>query len=408
MSLKINANLVIIGNGTSFEKGSIVIDNEKIIYAGNHSEAPSADEEISTPVIMPGMWDTHSHFVGLYKASIEGTIFTKSTLAVLRSTWDTKEALRAGFTSVREVGGLGIPLNQAIQEGVILGPRIYAAGEILSTTGGHGDIHNIPLEFVSLMEGQGLSILCDGVAECLKAVRKQLREGAELIKYCASGGVMSKIDNPMHQQFSHEEQKAIVEEAKRSEVAIAAHCHGSAGIRSALEAGVTTIDHGTYLTEELADLMIEKGAILIPTRYAIEKLLQNVDKEDLPDYVVEKITAMGDQHMDALKIAIRKGVKIAVGTDIFVSGPGNIFTWGENALELKYLVDAGMSEMDAIVAATGNAPATLGPRAPKSGMLKVGYDADILLLEKNPLENIENLLDKSAMTVIKQGKIIKF
>lgn len=219
---------------------------------------------------------------------------------------------------------------------------------------------------------------------------------------------MSKIDNPMHQQFSHEEQKAIVEEAKRSEVAIAAHCHGSAGIRSALEAGVTTIDHGTYLTEELADLMIEKGAILIPTRYAIEKLLQNVDKEDLPDYVVEKITAMGDQHMDALKIAIRKGVKIAVGTDIFVSGPGNIFTWGENALELKYLVDAGMSEMDAIVAATGNAPATLGPRAPKSGMLKVGYDADILLLEKNPLENIENLLDKSAMTVIKQGKIIKF
>lgn len=408
MSLKINANLVIIGNGTSFEKGSIVIDNEKIIYAGNHSEAPSADEEISTPVIMPGMWDTHSHFVGLYKASIEGTIFIKSTLAVLRSTWDTKEALRAGFTSVREVGGLGIPLNQAIQEGVILGPRIYAAGEILSTTGGHGDIHNIPLEFVSLMEGQGFSILCDGVAECLKAVRKQLREGAELIKYCASGGVMSKIDNPMHQQFSHEEQKAIVEEAKRSEVAIAAHCHGSAGIRSALEAGVTTIDHGTYLTEELADLMIEKGAILIPTRYAIEKLLQNVDKEDLPDYVVEKITAMGDQHMDALKIAIRKGVKIAVGTDIFVSGPGNIFTWGENALELKYLVDAGMSEMDAIVAATGNAPATLGPRAPKSGMLKVGYDADILLLEKNPLENIENLLDKSAMTVIKQGKIIKF
>lgn len=408
MSLKINANLVITGNGTSFEKGSIVIENEKIIHVGDHSEAPSADEEISTPVIMPGMWDTHSHFVGLYKASIEGTIFTKSTLAVLRSTWDAKEALRAGFTSVREVGGFGIPLNQAIQEGVILGPRIYAAGEILSTTGGHGDIHNIPLEFVSLMEGQGLSILCDGVPECLKAVRKQLREGAEVIKYCASGGVMSKIDNPMHQQFSLEEQKAIVEEAKRSEVAIAAHCHGSAGIRSALEAGVTTIDHGTYLTEELADLMIEKGAILVPTRYVIEKLLQNVDKEDLPDYVVEKITAMGDQHMDALKIAIRKGVKIAAGTDIFVSGPGNIFTWGENALELKYLVDAGMSEMDAIVAATGNAPATLGPRAPKSGMLKVGYDADILLLEKNPLENIENLLDKSAMTVIKQGIIIKF
>lgn len=408
MSINISADLVITGDGKSYEKGSIVIENDKIIYVGDQSGAPNAAEDISTPVVMPGMWDTHSHFVGLYKASIEGTIFTKTNLAVLRSTWDTREALRAGFTSVREVGGLGIPLNQAIEEGVIMGPRIYAAGEILSTTGGHGDIHNVPLEFVSLMEGQGLSILCDGVPECLKAVRKQLREGAEVIKYCASGGVMSKIDNPMHQQFSLEEQIAIVEEAKRSEVAIAAHCHGAAGIRSALEAGVTTIDHGTYLTEELADLMIEKGAILVPTRYVIEKLLQNVDKEDLPDYVVEKITAMGDQHMDALKIAIRKGVKISTGTDIFVSGPGNIFTWGENALELKYLVDAGMSEMDAIVAATGNAPATLGPRAPKSGMLKEGYDADILLLKKNPLENIENLLDKSGMIVIKQGKIIKF
>ncbi len=407
MSLKIHAEIMIAGDGSFYENYTLVTKENEIIYVGPKEHAPSAIDTIECKVLMPGMWDTHIHYSGIYRAAVEETIFTKSSVAALRSTWDVKETLKAGFTSVREVGGNGIALNQVIQEGVIPGPRIYAAGDILSTTGGHGDIHNISLDFVMNMNSQGFGILCDGVSECLKAVRKQLREGAEVIKYCASGGVMSKIDHPMHQQFSIEEQRAIVEEAKRSEVAIAAHCHGEAGIRSAIEAGVTTIDHGTYLTEELADIMLEKGTILVPTRYVIEKLIANAEKMGVADYAVKKIKALSNQHANAIRMAIKKGVKIAVGTDIFVSGPKGIFLHGENAMELQYLVELGMTPMDAIVAATGNGPLTLGGRAPKSGMLKVGYEADMITLKANPLEDIKVLTNRSnILNVIKQGDIV--
>lgn len=409
MSIKINADLLIIGDGTHFTNGSVVLEGTKITYVGEQTNAPPAEQTLTTPVVMPGMWDTHAHFVGLKSASLEALPFTDPGVAILRCTWDAQQVLRAGFTSVREVGGLGISLNKAIEEGIILGPRIYASGSLLSTTGGHGDIHNLPLDFVKSLEGTGFSTLCDGVPECLKAVRKQLRQGAEVIKFCASGGVMSKIDDPINQQFSLEEQKAIVDEATRAQVAVAAHCHGAPGIKAALEAGVTTICHGTYLTEELADLMLEKNAILVPTRYVVMKLYENIDTFPLPDYVIEKTKKITDIHEQNIRMAIKKGVKIAAGTDIFVSGPGNIFTWGENAMELKYLVELGMTPMDAIVAATGNAPLTLGPRAPKSGMLKVDYDADVITVTKNPLENIEVLIDhQNISNVIKHGKIITF
>ncbi|MCY3410052.1 MAG: amidohydrolase family protein [Candidatus Heimdallarchaeota archaeon] len=408
MSIKIDADTIITGNGEIIQDSCIVIEDKTISYVGPKEAAPKAAKTLTSPVLMPGMWDTHAHFAGMYTANLENTVFTKATLAILRSTWDTREALKAGFTTIREVGGQGIDLNKAIAEGVIVGPRIYAAGKILTATGGHADIHNAPLDMVLNLGDQGLGIICDGVDECYRAVRMQLREGAELIKFCASGGVMSKIDHPIHQQFSQEEQKAIVDEANRAEVAVAAHCHGGPGIRAALEAGVTTIDHGTYLTEELADLMIEKGAILVPTRYVIEKLLHNAANMGVPQYAIDKLNALADQHWQALKMAIRKGVKIAIGTDMFTSGPGNLLTWGENAMELKYMVDAGMTPMQAIVAATGDAPLTLGKRAPKSGMIKEGYEADVLLLQKNPLENIEYLLEKEHMRVIKQGKLIEF
>lgn len=407
MSLKIIADIIITGDGSFYENYCLVTEGNTIVYVGPKDHAPEANDTIETEVAMPGMWDTHVHYSGIYTASVEQTIYTKATLAALRSTRDVRETLRSGFTSVREVGGHGIALNQAIAEGVIMGPRIYSSGSLLSSTGGHGDIHNIPLDFVSTLEGQGFSVLCDGVPECLRAVRKQLRDGAEVIKFCASGGVMSKIDHPVHQQFSQEEQNAIVSEANRAEVAVAAHCHGAPGIAAALIAGVTTIDHGTFLTEELADRMIEQGAILVPTRYVIERLIASAVKMGVPEYAVKKINALADQHKNAIQMAIKKGVKIALGTDIFTTGAESIFVHGDNAKELEYLVEMGMSPMDAIVAATGNGPLTLGGRAPKSGLIKVGYEADIITLRENPLEDISVLVKKENITnVIKQGEIV--
>src|SRR5262249_62061337 len=174
---------------------------------------------------------------------------------------------RAGITSVREVGGLGVHLARAVAEGVLEGPAIYAAGAILSITGGHADLHSYPLPWIGdFGVHYGELRLADGLAECMRGVREQLRQNARVIKVCASGGVMSEIDDPIHQQFTVTELRSIVEVAGLAERVVAAHCHGKPGIMAAVEAGVRTIEHGTYLDDEACAAMREAGVILVPTR----------------------------------------------------------------------------------------------------------------------------------------------
>ena len=277
---------------------------------------------------------------------------------------------------------------------------------MLSPTAGHGDLHMFPTSYIHALGASGYYFqLCDGVAECLRGVRNQLRLGAKVIKVCASGGVMSEVDHPLYQQFSDDELRAIVGEASRAERIVAAHCHGKAGILAALRAGCTTIEHGSYLDEEAADLMIESKAILVPTRYILERLITLGPRMNLPDYAYRKVLALGDQHKKSLRLAIREGVPIAVGTDIWSTGEGTIAPWGQNAQELVHLVEAGMTPLQAIEAATANAPSTLGHQAPKSGQLKVGYDADVLALRKSPIEDIGALtVPENLMTIWKSGK----
>ncbi|MHA2168458.1 MAG: metal-dependent hydrolase family protein [Candidatus Kariarchaeaceae archaeon] len=409
MTTRIDAEKLIIGDGSIITNGSVVIDKENITYAGEQEHAPKAEHSLTTPVLMPGLWECHGHLMGLKTFNFETIPFIPTQLAALRGVWDVQEALLSGITSIREVGGHGIYLNRAIQEGAIQGPRIYSSGSIISTTGGHADIHGLPLDILHYgsKNGQIKFHLTDGRDGCYTAVRTQLREGAEVIKYCASGGVLSEIDHPIHQQFSLDEQKAIVEEANRAEVAVAAHCHGAPGIKSALEAGVKTIEHGSWLDEDLADLMIEKDAILVPTRYIIERIMVGAEKGGVPDYAAAKLRALYDRHFDAMKIAIKKGVTIAMGTDMGISGPGGILRWGENAEELSYYVKAGLSPMDAITTATGNGPLTLGKRAPFAGLLKEGYQADLLLLNANPVDDITIMSNrKNIMHVVKSGNFV--
>ena len=406
MKFRFDTNLLILGNGDVIKDASLVVEDEKITYAGEQEHAPGIETADAVPVIMPGLWDTHAHFTGIRKADITEVLNVPPHLAALRTVWDAEQAIAAGITSVREVGGHGIFLGRAIREGFVKGPRIYAAGDVISATAGHGDLHGLPIDVVTQFNqhGGGLGVLADGVPECLRAVRLQMRKGAEVIKYCASGGVMSEIDHPIHQQFSLEEQKAIVEEAKRAELAVASHCHGAPGIRAALEAGVTTIDHGTYLDEDLADLMIEKGAILVPTLFVVRRLLDFSKELGIPDYALAKAKEIGDIHRRAIEMAIRKGVPIAMGTDIFTSGSNPASQWGQNAFELVYLVEAGMSPSEAIIAGTSMGPKTLGLRAPKSGVLQAGYDADFLLLSQNPLDDIKVLTERSnILGVYKHG-----
>jgi imidazolonepropionase-like amidohydrolase len=357
--------------------------------------------------VMPGMCDCHGHFLGSRVFDLARLPQEALALRAVRSSRDLTNALNAGITSVREVGGLGVHLARAVAEGVIDGPSIYPAGAILSTTGGHGDLHCYPLSWVTdFGRREGVLRLADGTAECMRAVREQLRAGARVIKVCASGGVLSEIDSPIHQQFTGKELRTIVEVAALAERVVAAHCHGKPGIMAAIEAGVRTIEHGSYLDEEGCDAMLESGTILVPTRSIVEDILRHLD--DVPPYAAAKLTALAASHADAVSMAIERGVTVAMGTDIGLTGMDLPNSWGHNGSELAHLVTLGMTPLQAIAAATAVAPQTLGPQAPRSGQLVAGYDADILTLDADPLEDISVLTQPEHITgVWTRGRQVK-
>jgi imidazolonepropionase-like amidohydrolase len=399
--LRIVADIVIPGRGQPIENGTVILDDDVIDYVGPSAQAPSLsadDVTVEVPALLPGLWDCHTHFTGMKMPDLALLGQLSPVTNAARAVADAAAMLDGGVTSVRDVGGLGLQMAPAAADGSMRSPAIHAAGRILSTTGGHGDIHGLPLDFVHQITcAHGFSILCDGVPEVLKAVRLNLRSNAKLIKICASGGVMSEIDHPMHQQFSDDELRAIVEEAGRAERIVAAHCHGTAGVMAALKAGCHTIEHGSFLTEEACDLMIEQNAMLVPTRFVNEALLPHL--EMMPPYAYKKGMMVTEAHEASLKMAIAKGVRIAAGCDIFVSGQ----MYGESSREILHLINAGMTDLEAIEAATASGPETLGPQAPRSGQLIAGFDADVIALDANPLDDRSVWGDPTRVTHVWQA-----
>jgi imidazolonepropionase-like amidohydrolase len=408
---RIEAEVLVPGRGAPVRDGCVIADGAVLRYTGPAAQAPETpDAEVHrVPAVMPGLWDCHGHFMGGRAPNLAEIATTPPLLAAMRVARDAGVALDAGFTSVREVGGLGVWLATAVAEGSVRGPSVYAAGAVLSPTGGHADLHMYPPHWVSdLADRLGILRQCDGIAECLRAVRLQLRNGARVIKVCASGGVMSQVDHPVHQQFADDELRAIVEEAARAERVVAAHCHGKPGIMAALRAGVRTIEHGTYLDEEAADAMRECGAILVPTRLIIEEFLAYGAAAGLPGYAHRKLLEVADKHAAAISLAHERGVRIALGTDIAGSGSTVPARWGQNGAELGLLVKAGLSPLEAIEAATATAPLTLGPQAPRSGVLEAGYDADVIALAADPAADPGVVTDPANVThVWKAGELVK-
>jgi len=395
---RIEADLLIPGRGEPVTDGVVVLDGDRITYAGPAAGAPPTPQASRrrAAAVLPGLWDCHGHFLGTRTLDLGRLPLQPLALRAARCARDLRNALDAGVTSVREVGGLGVHLARAVAEGVLDGPAVYAAGAILSTTGGHGDLHSFPLPWMEdYARLEGTMCLADGEAACQRAVREQLRKGARLIKVCASGGVLSELDDPIHQQFTAAELRTIVEVAGLAERAVAAHCHGKPGIMAALEAGVLTIEHGTYLDDECCDAMRETGAILVPTRTIIEDMLAT---DIAPDYATAKLRAVADKHAEAVARAHKAGVTIAMGTDIALTGMELPNSWGHNGSELAHLVTLGMTPLQAIEAATATAPATLGRQAPRSGMLAAGYDADVITLDADPLADISVLAQPAHVT----------
>jgi imidazolonepropionase-like amidohydrolase len=401
--------MLLRGTGAPVTDGVVIIDGAVISYAGPATSAPPTPSAPvhRTQAVMPGLWDCHGHFLGTRTMDLGQLPLDPMPLRAARCARDLSSALNAGVTSVREVGGLGVYLARAVGEGVLEGPAIYAAGAVISATGGHADLHSYPLSLVTDF-GQhcGELRLADGPAECTRAVREQLRRNAKVIKVCASGGVMSEVDDPIHQQLTVAELRAIVEAAGLAGRAVAAHCHGKPGIMAAIEAGVRTIEHGTYADDEAFDAMLETGTILVPTRTIIENVLADIDA--VPGYAAAKLVAVADAHAEATARAIDRGVTIAMGTDIGTTGPDRPNSWGGNGSELGYLVKLGMTPLQAIEAATATAPMTLGAQAPKSGKLEAGYDADVITVGADPLADISVLARPEHITAVwTRGRRVK-
>ncbi|HXV72139.1 MAG TPA: amidohydrolase family protein [Acidimicrobiia bacterium] len=401
MTVRIEATRLIPGRGNVVDDGVVIIDESTITFAGGSVEAPDTPnaEVVKTDTVMPGMWECHGHFLGIYTANIDEAFTTRPQLAAMRVTKDAKAVLDAGFTSVREMGGLGSFLGRAVDEGAVIGPNVYGSGSMLSMTAGHGDTHSLDLDVARrLHKVWGEDNIVDGPDQCRAGVRRMLRLGAKVIKVHASGGVLSELDDPHLPQFSKAELEAIVDEATRMERLVGAHCHGKRGIMAALEAGIKTIEHGTFIDEECADAMVETGAILVPTRFIIDLLIREGDERGMPDYAKKKIEMTAEAHADGMALAIDKGVKIALGTDIWATG-----IWGQNGKELSLMVEVGMTQLQAIEMATANGPATLGPQAPNSGQLKQGMDADVICVAGDPSADVTILADQTNVTHVFKG-----
>jgi imidazolonepropionase-like amidohydrolase len=404
MTMRIEAKRLIPGRGDVIEDGVVLLDDAVISYAGSAAAAPDAPdaEVVTTETVMPGMWECHGHFIGIYTANIPEAFTTRPQLASMRVTVDARRALEAGFTSVREMGGLGVFLDQSIREGAVVGPNVYGSGSMLSMTAGHGDSHGLDLGAARVLHTRawGEDNIVDGPDECRAGVRRMLRLGAKVIKVHASGGVLSELDDPHLPQFSKAELEAIVDEATRMERLVGAHCHGKRGIMAAVEAGIKTIEHGTFIDEEAADAMLENDVVLVPTRFIVDLLVREGDAHGMPAYAKKKIEMTAESHADGIALAVSKGVKIALGTDIWATG-----IWGRNAEELALMVGCGMSPLQAIEMATANGPLTLGPQAPNSGQLVEGMDADVICVSGDPTADISVLADPDNVTHVFKGGV---
>jgi len=351
--------------------------------------------------VMPGLMDMHVHVQGETnpKRYEEGFRLNDADIA-LRATVFLERTLMAGFTTVRDLGGSGInvSLRNAVEQGYIRGPRIFTAEKAIATTGGHGDPTNGRRADLRGDPGPAEGVI-NGPDEAAKAVRQRYKNGADLIKVTSTAGVLSVAKDGAGPQFTIEELEAVVRTAKDYGMHVAAHAHGDEGIRRAVLAGITSIEHGTFMSPETMRLMKEKGTWYVPTISAGKFVADKAEVEGyFPAIVVPKARAVGPQIQDTFGRAYKAGVRIAFGTDCGV-GPH-----GDNAREFIYMVEAGMPPMEAIRSATVSTAELLG-RSADLGTIAPGKLADIIAVEGDPLTDIRAML--AVRFVMKEGTVYK-
>jgi imidazolonepropionase-like amidohydrolase len=383
-----------------------VLDNQMILVEGEtiketapliHAPESATVIDLGQAWVLPGLIDCHTHITSQNENYYDDT-FRKSPidLAVYAHVY-ARRTLEAGFTACRDVGSaefVDVALRKAINAGKIPGPRLFVAGHALSATGGHADLSG----FSPYLRFDNFNGVVDGVDQSRQKVRWNIKYGSDVIKFTATAGVLSEEESVGAPQFSAEEMKSIVEEAAMWGRKVAAHAHGADGIKRAVLAGVASIEHGSLLDDEGVALMKQHGTFLVPTVYVGYAVEEHAKEWRLPDKLVEKARTLNARKMDCLRKAVRAGVKIAYGTD------AGVFPHGENARDFRYLVELGLTPMQAIQSATTGAAELLG-RSQSLGSIQPGKFADIVAVSGDPLEDIA-VLEKISF-VMKGGVVIK-
>jgi imidazolonepropionase-like amidohydrolase len=390
-------HLLDVKTGKTLANQTIVIQGDKIVSVGSDNAAPAGAPviDLSNATVLPGLIDAHTHitFTTNFGYSRLGISIPREALNGARN---ARVTLDAGFTTIRNVGADGftdVALRDAINAGDVPGPRMLVSGPALSITGGHCDDNMLPFEWHVQNEG-----VADGVEAVQHKTREIIKYGADLIKICATGGVLSHGDNPQASQFTLEEMKAIVADAHRLGRKVAAHAHGAEGIRWASEAGVDSIEHGSYIDDAAIAIMKKNGTYLVPTLYLMDWFFENAEKIGTPTELIAKGREVMPAARKNVARAFAAGVKVGFGTDAAV------YPHGLNAHEFAVMVKLGLTPLQAIQAATVNDADLLG-WSDKVGTIEPGKWADLVAVDGDPLADVTTL--ERVKFVMKGGEVVK-
>lgn len=401
-TIAIKADRIITGTGQVIIPGTIIIQGERITSVGKTSEIkiPGGARiiELKGHSLLPGFIDAHTHLASIDNDGGDLAALKETPAhGAIYGTINARKTLEAGFTTVREAGSLGyvdVALRDAINKGLIPGPRIHASGPALGTTGGHADVNG----WSPFLDLPGTGAIVDGADQVRKQVRLNAKFGADQIKIVATGGILSVGDAVGAPQMTVEELQAAVSEANRLGRKVMAHAHAGTGLLQAVEAGVASIDHGSLVDDEAISAMKRRGTYLVPTLIILEEIVRDGEKKGVPVYALEKARKIAAERRIRLKKAYQEGVLFALGTD----ATSDIH--GRNGEEFQYMVEIlGATPMQAITIGTINAAKLLGAEQ-DIGSIEAGKLADVVAVEGNPLEDIR-LLEKPSM-VFKGGNVV--
>jgi imidazolonepropionase-like amidohydrolase len=384
-------------SGRMLSGQDIVVRNSRIEQVGAGLVVPAGAREIDLrdATVLPGFIDVHTHLVGSNHAGYESLGVSVPRMA-LTGAKNAQTTLFAGFTTVRNVGAPGyadVALRDAIYDGEVIGPRMQVSGPPLGISGGHCDSNLLPFDFHYSAEG-----VANGVPAVMAKVRETIKYGADLIKFCASGGVFSKGDNPLLEQYSPEEMQALIAEAHRLGRKVASHAHATIAINDAVRAGVDSIEHGIFLDDEGMELMKQHGTYLVPTSFPLYWFEQNVSKLNMPPWVAEKAAIIIPAAKKNMARAFGAGVKVALGTD------AGVYPHGLNGGEFWSMVQLGLTPVQALQAGTVNAADLMG-WSDRIGSVAPGKFADLVAVRGNPLDDVTLL--QHVRFVMKDGVVYK-